>query len=99
MEDTITITMTSASNFSASGAYYGSMGTGSVSADFSPVNPDTGQPYFTLAADGWGGTWQAGDTIVCDIHPSAIPVLMCQEIPEESESESNNMLPLGAYTE
>ncbi len=36
---------------------------GSINADCAPVNPITGQPYFTIKALGWGGGWAAGNVV------------------------------------
>ncbi len=33
----------------------------STSLDCAPVNPATGQPYFTMDKNGWGSGWSAGD--------------------------------------
>lgn len=29
-----------------------------------PIDPDTGNPYFTISRDGWGTGWSAGPTRV-----------------------------------
>ena len=36
---------------------------GSINADCSPLNPITGQPYFTIKALGWGAGWAAGNLL------------------------------------
>lgn len=99
VEDDWAVSFTSATDFTVSGAYYGTIGSGNINTDFSPVNPDTGQPYFTLLSAGWGGTWANGETINFVTHPSAVPVLMEQEVPAATASENLNPLPLGAYFE
>lgn len=99
VEEDWTLTFEDASNFTVTGGYYGSIGSGSIGADFSPTNPDTGQPYFTLASVGWGGTWESGDTITFTTHPSALPILMEQYVPGGVSAASYNLLPVGAYTE
>jgi hypothetical protein len=99
VEDDWTLTFTSGSNFAVSGAYYGSVGTGSVSSDFNPINPDTGQPYFTIRASGWGGTWQSGESVSFTTHPAALPILLEEEVPAGTEQEPNNMVPIGSYAE
>ena len=99
VEEDWTLTFTSGSSFAVSGAYYGSLGTGSVGVDFSPINPDTGQPYFTIRAAGWAGTWASGDMVSFTTHPSAIPVLLENEVPAGTDQEPNNMVPIGSYTE
>ena len=94
-----TFTFTSATNFGVSGSYYGSIGTGSISSDFSPINPETGEPYMVVPANGWGGTWANGDSITVTTAPSALPILLEEEVPAGTSQEPNNLLALGSYTE
>jgi len=37
--------------------------TASIGAEIAPLNPNTGQPYFRIAAAGWGGGWAAGNVV------------------------------------
>lgn len=99
VEDTFTITMTGATTFTCAGASEGSLGTGSTLTNFSPVNANTGQPYFTIDADGWGGTWQSGDTIVFKTHPSVAPIWLKEVVPAGAAQAPNNLLVLGYYCE
>lgn len=98
-EDEFTLEFSDAANFSVSGAYFGSIGTGSTGSDFSPTNPNTGQPYFTIQSAGWGGSWVAGETITFKTHPAAVPMLLEEEVPAGTVQEPNNLLALGSYTE
>jgi len=98
-EETWTLTFTGSATFTVSGAYYGSVGTGNTGSDFSPLNPTTGQPFFTLASAGWGGTWANGETIVFQTHPSAVPMLIEEYVPAGCAAEPNNLLPIISYTE
>lgn len=43
----------------------GLIGTFNATADISPVNPLTGQPYFTIRASAWGGaaSWSVGNQV------------------------------------
>lgn len=99
IEDTITLTFTAATAFTAAGVQAGSLGSGATTADFSPVNPDTGQPYITLEPDGWTGTWAAADTLEIPTHPSALPMWLHNLIPALTSAEPNNMIILGWYIE
>ena len=54
---------TSSTAFQCIGEHLGVIGTGTINADFSPVNPVSGQPYFTLRALGWGSGWAAGNVL------------------------------------
>ena len=54
---------TNSSAFELIGEHVGLIATGSINADFAPVNPISGTPYFALAALGWGGGWAAGNIL------------------------------------
>lgn len=99
VEENWTLTFSNGTSFAVTGAYYGSIGIGSVGTDYSPVNPDTGQPYFTISATGWGGTWSAGNTVTFATHPSALPLLINEIVPAGAAATANNLLPIGSYTE
>jgi len=73
IEETWTLTFTSATDFSMVGDTVGSVGSGSVAGDFSPSNADFAKPYFSLLAAGWSGTWATNDTIVFQTHPATQP--------------------------
>jgi hypothetical protein len=94
-----TVTFTSAVAFNCSGSNEGSVGAGVVSSDFSPTNPETGQPYFTIDKDGWGGTWTSGDTVTFYTNPSAAPIWIKEVVPSSTAALSNNLTVLGYYTE
>jgi hypothetical protein len=51
------------SSFECIGEHVGNLGTGSLNADFAPINPNTGVPYFTVRALGWGQGWAAGNVL------------------------------------
>ena len=98
-EDSWTITFTSATAFTCSGLYAGSVGAGNIVTDFAPTNPNTGQPYFTLRSAGFGGTWTGGDTIQFQTHPSALPAWWKEVVPAATAAENNNLAVLGWYSE
>lgn len=98
-EDSWTITFTSASAFTCSGANAGSVGTGDITTDFSPTNPDAGQPYFTLDKDGWGGSWANGETVEFDTHPAALPLWLKEVVPASTAQAAYNTFILGFYCE
>ena len=97
--DSWTITFTSPTAFTCSGAKEGSVGSGSVSADFSPTNPNTGQPYFTVDKNGWGGTWAIGETITFVTDPAAFPIWWKEVVPPATAQEPDNLTVLGFYCE
>lgn len=97
--DTFTLQFTSATNFDCTGSNLGSLGSGSISADFSPSNPYTGEPLFTIRSAGWGGTWASGDTVSFTTNPSAIPIWLKEVVPSGTSEEANNLAVLGWYAE
>lgn len=57
------IYFTNTTDFNCVGENVGFIGSGTKNADFSPVNPMSGTPYFTLRSAGWGGGWAVGNTL------------------------------------
>lgn len=49
--------------FDCFGETLGLVGSGTINADFAPVNPATASPYFTLLATGWGAGWAGGNVL------------------------------------
>lgn len=94
IEQTWTLTFSSATAFTVSGDTVGSVGAGSVSADFAPTNSDFSKPYFTLRSAGFGGTWANGNTIVWQTHPAAVPIWETRVIPAGCGSLAGNSVTL-----
>jgi hypothetical protein len=97
--DIFTLTFSNATTFVCSGVYNGSVGTGTTASDFSPINPNTGQPFFTIRALGWGGSWTAGDKIVFITNPSAMALWLKEIVPSGAGVENYNLLAVGIYSE
>lgn len=57
------IIFTSSTTFNIVGETVGQIATGNTSTNAAPVNPRTGQEYFTLYAAGWGAGWSTGDVV------------------------------------
>lgn len=70
----------SSTAFSLFGEQRGLVATGSTAADFSPVNPQTGTPYFTIDTDGWGAGWQTGNTVRFDTDAAASPLWLIRTV-------------------
>lgn len=98
-EQTWTVEFTSATAFSVTGDTLGSVGAGTVGADFSPSNPDFSRPYFTLRAAGFSGVWSAGDTIAFSTHPAAVPVWMGLVVFDGAEPQDGAEVWLGISVE
>lgn len=85
-----TLTFTSSTAFNVVGSVAGSVGAGNRSTDFSPTNPATGTPYFTLLATGFSGTFATGNTITFTTSPAAAPVWQKRVIPAGAVASSGN---------
>ena len=66
--------------FQCFGEHLGLIATGNTSTDFAPVNPATGQPYFTLQAIGWGGGWAQGNCLRPNTIGAITPVWVARVI-------------------
>ena len=100
--ETWTITFTGVGTFTCSGALAGTVGSGTTGADFSPGNPDTGEPYFTLRSAGWAGTWSnsgTADVITFKTRPAAAPVWFKQVVPAGTAADADNTVVFGTYWE
>lgn len=49
--------------FDLYGEDVGLIDSGDINTDFSPINPRTGEPYFTIPASGWGTGWIPGNIL------------------------------------
>lgn len=90
VEQTWTLTFSDTTNYTVVGDTIGSVGSGTVGADFAPTNPAVSKPYFTLESAGWGGTWATGNTIVWQTHPNAIPIWETRVVPAGAGSMAGN---------
>jgi hypothetical protein len=90
VEETWTLTFTSATDFGVVGDSIGSVGTGSTAGDFTPSNAAFSKPYFTLDKDGWADTWASADTVVFQTHPAAVPIWQKRVVPAACTSLSGN---------
>jgi hypothetical protein len=99
IEQTWTLTFTG-QGFNVSGNTVGMLQSfGSNNADFAPLNPATGTPYFILKAAGWSGTFQPNETLRFDTHPAAIPVWYRRQVPAGTFSLANDFASLAIQGE
>ena len=88
---TITITFTGATTFTATSNVSGvSLTGGTTGTDYSPSNSDVSKPYFTLESAGFSGTWASGDTIVFDTIPAALTIWQKRVVPAGADSLTGN---------
>ena len=100
VEENWTLTFTSATTFTVSGNTVGTLASpGSVSADYAPLNPATGTPYFTIKAIGWGGSFQTNDTVTFATQPAAIPIWYRRQVPAGTFSLANDFTSLAIHGE
>lgn len=88
--DQWTLTFTSSTAFTASGARTGSVGAGNTLSDFAPANPSSGTPFFTLPTSAFTGAWAAGDTLSFTTVPASIPLFFVRIIPANTTAVSGN---------
>jgi len=100
IEQSWALNFSSTTQFALTGNTLGILaGGGVISADFAPLNPATGTPYFTLKSLAWSGTFQAGDTVTFETHPAAIAVWYRRQIPAGTASLANDFASLGVQGE
>jgi hypothetical protein len=87
-----TLYFTDATHFRLDGDSLGNaVDTGDTSSDFAPSNAGRdSKPYFTIDADGFSGTFAAGDTITFTTKPAAYPIGIKRVVPALSGSLANN---------
>ena len=100
IEQDWTLTFTSPTSFTISGNTLGGLqAAGSTSADTAPTNPLSGSPYFTLKATGWGGNFQANDTVTFTTSPAALAVWYRRQVPPGTFSLANDFASLAIHGE
>ncbi len=52
----------------------------SINADIAPLNPQTGAPYFSIPALGWGGGWSAGNVLRFNTAAAGGPVWVARTV-------------------
>lgn len=74
------ISFTSATAFQVIGENLGVIATGTTSADCSPSNALTGNPYFVIRATGWGSGWSAGNQLRFNTIGAAAPIWIARTV-------------------
>ena len=68
----------------------GIIDTGNTSVDTAPINPETGVPYFTILADGWGSGWSTGNNVRFNTDGCLAPVWICRTVLAGQGTETND---------
>jgi len=91
IDQTITITFTDATNFTAASNVSGvTLTGGAIGTNYAPSNPTFTKPYFTLETAGFSGTWANGDTIVFHTSPAAYAIWQKRVVPAAASSLTGN---------
>lgn len=94
-EDTVTLTFTSPTAFTAVSTNFGSFGAGSVSSAFAPLNPATSIKYFEIPTAAWGGAFIAGDVVTFKTHPAAFALWLDTAVPADTAAVAYNAIVSG----
>lgn len=82
----------SATAFKCYGMGVGMVGAGSIQQTFTPINPATSQPYFTIPQQAFGGGWSAGEVILFSTVAAAKPLILMRCVsPGHSGLEQDSM--------
>ncbi len=68
----------------------GIIASGNIGADLTVNNNQTGQPYFTLRAAGWGSGWVQGNALLFETIAAAGPVWLCRVVQPGDAAVSND---------
>lgn len=52
----------------------------SILSNIAPINPNTGQPFFTIPFDGWGAGWSAGNVLRVNTFGANAPAWLIQSV-------------------
>ncbi len=71
------------------------IGSGNITSNVQPTNTNFSKPYFVMDWNGFGGTFQSGDTVTFTTHPAAIPLWYRRKVPAGAASLSGNKIIIG----
>jgi len=85
------VRFTSATNYELIGETVGIIATGSTTTALAPINPRTGQPYFTMRFQGWGTGWATNNVVRFNTIGGLAPVWMVRTtLPGTPESATDS---------
>lgn len=74
------ISFTTTDAFQVIGETLGVIATGTRNADLAPANVLTGNPYFVIRAQGWGGGWSAGNQLRFNTVAASAPIWVARTV-------------------
>ena len=72
----------------------GIIGSGTTSTNTAPINPETGTPYFSILADGWGVGWTTGNVVRFNTDGCLAPVWICRTVLSGQGTETDDRFTL-----
>ncbi len=69
----------------------------SITSDLAPINPVSGQPYFTIDKDGWGSGWSAGNVLRFNTISATKPIWAARVRTPGSITVPNDRVRLQSY--
>lgn len=72
--------------FQVIGEHVGVITTGDINTNCAPLNPATSQPYFTLAALGWGSGWAVGNILRFNTVGALFPLWLVRTVQQGPEA-------------
>lgn len=80
--------------FTVMGEHVGVIATGNTASDLAPINPATGEPYFTVRAAGWGAGWAAGNVLRFNTVGALFPIWVVRTIQQGQETVTDDSFTL-----
>jgi hypothetical protein len=80
------VRFTNTTSFEVIGENVGVIATGNTGANCAPNNPNTGVPYFTLPAAGWGAGWAVGNVLRFNTVGAMFPVWVVRTVQQGPET-------------
>ena len=80
LEEKWALIFTTSTSFRVVGKSVGQIATGDINTDLAPINPATGQPYFTLNKLGWGTGWSAGNVLRFNTAAANYPIWLARTV-------------------
>ena len=84
------IQFTDTQSFRCIGEYSGQIGTGTTNADYAPINPVTGVPYFTIKKEGWGAGWANGNVLRFNTVAANFPVWVIRTVKQSEPTVTSD---------
>ena len=92
-----TIRFTSTSNVEVIGETVGLILSTNITLDIAPINPVSGEPYFTIDSAGWGGGWASNNILRFNTISATKPIWAARTIRPGEITEPTDAVRIQAY--